>query len=87
MVVNNIFARLLCRPESQKDGQPDAAVRLLIQLFRRILTVFQQVHTLPCLMLSYPVSWLLTFFVHTVVFLRVWPRVVRRFTEEERAAV
>ena len=51
-----------------------------------ILTVFQQVHTLPCLMLSYPVSWLLTFFVHAVVFLRVWPRVMRRFTEEERAA-
>ena len=51
-----------------------------------ILTVFQQVHTLPCLMLSYPVSWLLTFVVHTLVFLHIWPHVRQRFTEEERAA-
>ena len=52
-----------------------------------ILTIFQAVHTLPCLMLSYPVSWLLTFLVHTAVFLKIWPRVLSRFTEEERNAV
>ena len=51
-----------------------------------ILTIFQQNHTLSCLMLSYPVSWFLTFAVHTIVFLKVWPRVKRRFTAEELAA-
>ncbi len=51
-----------------------------------ILTIFQRIHTLPCLMLSYPVSWFVTFGIHTLVFFRIWPQVKQRFTAEELAA-
>ncbi len=34
-----------------------------------IYTVFAKVHTLPCLYLSYPISWALTFSVHLICFL------------------
>lgn len=39
-----------------------------------IYTVFQRVHTLECLYLSYPISWALTFAVHLCCFLIVFKR-------------
>lgn len=37
-----------------------------------IFTVFQDIHTLQCLYLSYPISWALTFSVHLLCFLVVF---------------
>ena len=37
-----------------------------------IFTVFQDIHTLQCLYLSYPISWALTFYVHLLCFLVVF---------------
>ncbi len=37
-----------------------------------IFTVFQSIHTLECLYMSYPISWALTFSVHLVCFLVVF---------------
>ena len=49
-----------------------------------MFTVFAAYPTLPCLMLSYPVSWLLTFSVLLVIFLVLWNRsFVPQFTREE----
>ena len=49
-----------------------------------VFTVFAAYPTLPCLMLSYPVSWLLTFSVLLVIFLVLWNRsFVPQFTREE----
>ena len=39
-----------------------------------ILTVFKQIHTLECLYLSYPISWLLTFSVHMICFAVVYTK-------------
>ena len=50
-----------------------------------VLTVFAANHTMRCLMLSYPVSWALTFCVHATIFALLWPRVRRQFTPEELA--
>ncbi len=33
-----------------------------------IFTVFEKIHTLPCLYISYPISWILTFSVQSVIF-------------------
>lgn len=43
-----------------------------------IYTVFSQKHTLECLYLSYPFSWLLTFCAHLVCFLIVYRRLLNR---------
>ena len=49
-----------------------------------VFTVFAAYPMLPCLMLSYPVSWLLTFSVLLVIFLVLWNRsFVPQFTREE----
>ena len=49
-----------------------------------VFTIFAAYPTLPCLMLSYPVSWLLTFSVLLVIFLVLWKRsFVPQFTQEE----
>ena len=49
-----------------------------------VFTVFAAYPTLPCLMFSYPVSWLLTFSVLLVIFLVLWNRsFVPQFTREE----
>ena len=49
-----------------------------------VFTVFAAYPTLPCLMLSYPISWLLTFSVLLVIFLVLWNRsFVPQFTREE----
>lgn len=49
-----------------------------------VFTVFAAYPTLPCLMLSYPVSWLLTFSVLLVIFLVLWKKsFVPQFTREE----
>ena len=51
-----------------------------------VFTVFAAYPTLPCLMLSYPVSWLLTFSVLVVIFLVLWRRLRRQYTPQELAA-
>ena len=50
-----------------------------------VMTVFAADHTMRCLMLSYPVSWALTFSVHTLIFCILWPKIRRQFTPEELA--
>ena len=51
-----------------------------------VVTVFRARTTMGCLLLSYPVSWGLTFTVLAIIFLVLWKRVLARFTPEERAA-
>ena len=52
-----------------------------------VFTIFAAYPTLTCLMLSYPVSWLLTFSVLLVIFLVLWKRsFVPQFTREEMEA-
>ena len=49
-----------------------------------VFTVFAAYPTLACLVLSYPVSWLLTFSVLLVIFLVLWKKsFVPQFTREE----
>ena len=49
-----------------------------------VFTIFALHPTLACLMISYPVSWLLTFSVLLVIFLVLWNRsFVPQFTREE----
>ena len=49
-----------------------------------VFTVFAAHPTLTCLMLSYPVSWLLTFSVLLLIFALLWKKCfVPRFTQEE----
>lgn len=51
-----------------------------------VMTVFKAIPTLGCLMISYPVTWLLTFVVLVILFARVWKRHVKpHFTDEEHA--
>ena len=49
-----------------------------------VVTIFAAVPTLPCLMLSYPVSWALTFIVLLFLFVQIWKkRILPQFTQEE----
>lgn len=41
-----------------------------------IYTVFQKIHTLECLYISYPISWSLTFLVHLICFAVVYRKVL-----------
>ena len=51
-----------------------------------VVTVFAAVPTMQCLMISYPVSWLLTFVVLVFFFRLIWKRrVALLFTPEELA--
>jgi len=51
-----------------------------------VMTIFRAIPTLRCLMVSYPVSWLLTFIALVIFFHLVWTRRVRQhFTDEELA--
>ena len=51
-----------------------------------VMTIFRAVPTLSCLMLSYPISWLLTFLTLFILFGLVWRRRVKpRFSDEELA--
>lgn len=43
-----------------------------------IYTIFQEVRTLPCLYISYPISWILTFSVHLICFLVVYKKLFRK---------
>ena len=43
-----------------------------------IYTIFQEVRTLPCLYISYPISWILTFSVHLICFLIVYKKLFRK---------
>ena len=43
-----------------------------------IYTVFRQVRTLPCLYISYPISWALTFAVHLICFLFVYRKLLKK---------
>ena len=51
-----------------------------------VVTVFRARTTMGCLLLSYPVSWGLTFVVLAGFFLVLWRRVLTQFTPQERAA-
>lgn len=51
-----------------------------------VMTVFAAAPTMRCLMLSYPVSWSLTFSVLLAIFLVLWRRLRARFTPQELAA-
>lgn len=49
-----------------------------------VFTIFTVYPTMRCLMLSSPVSWLLTFSVLVIIFLVLWKKkFVPQFTEEE----
>ena len=51
-----------------------------------VMTIFKVIPTLGCLMISYPISWLMTFFVLVILFYRVWQRNIKpHFTDEELA--
>ncbi len=43
-----------------------------------IMTIFQKIHTLPCLYWSYPISWALTFAVHLACWTFLYRRVLRQ---------
>lgn len=43
-----------------------------------IYTIFQQIKTLPCLYISYPISWGLTFLVHMICFAVVYHRLLKK---------
>lgn len=43
-----------------------------------IYTAFRQYRTLPCLYISYPISWALTFAVHLICFIIVYRRLLRK---------
>ena len=49
-----------------------------------IYTIFQSYHTLPCLYISYPISWTLTFLVHLACFGVVYGRLLRRTAATEK---
>lgn len=51
-----------------------------------VMTVFAANRTMDCLMLSYPVSWALTFAVLVIIFIVLWKKVQKRYTPEELAA-
>ena len=51
-----------------------------------VMTVFAANRTMNCLMLSYPVSWALTFAVLVTIFTVLWKKVQKRYTPEELAA-
>lgn len=46
-----------------------------------ISTVFQRIHTLPCLYDSYPISWALTFAVHLICFCIIYGRLLKTMGE------
>ena len=50
-----------------------------------VVTIFAASPTMTTLMLSYPVSWALTFLVLVFFFGRIWPTVRSQFTPEEQA--
>ncbi len=51
-----------------------------------VVTVFAAVPTMTCLMVSYPVSWALTFAVLAVIFALLWKKLKKGYTPEELAA-
>jgi len=51
-----------------------------------VMTVFAAVPTMTCLMVSYPVSWGLTFAVLAVIFALLWKKLKKGYTPEELAA-
>ena len=46
-----------------------------------IFTIFAREHSLPILYVSYPISWLLTAFVHFICLMIVWQSVKKRLEE------
>lgn len=51
-----------------------------------VMTVFAAAPTMTCLMISYPVSWALTFAVLALIFALLWKKIKRGYTPEELAA-
>ena len=50
-----------------------------------VVTIFAAMPTMPVLMISYAVSWFLTFAVLLIFFMRLWPEMRAQFTPEEQA--
>lgn len=50
-----------------------------------VVTIFAAVPTMNCLMISYPVSWALTFVVLVAFFVLLWRKLCRQYTAEELA--
>lgn len=51
-----------------------------------VMTAFAAAPSMTCLMISYPVSWTLTFVVLVIIFLALWKKLRRGYTSEELAA-
>lgn len=51
-----------------------------------VMTVFAATPTMTCLMISYPVSWALTFAVLMLIFALLWKKIRKGYTPEELAA-
>jgi len=51
-----------------------------------IYTIFQKVRTMPCLLVSYPVSWIITTVVMAAFFFLLYKKVCKNYTPEELAA-
>ena len=51
-----------------------------------IYTIFQKVRTMDCLLISYPVSWIITTVVMAFFFFLLYKRVCKDFTPEELSA-
>ena len=51
-----------------------------------VMTLFAAVPTMACLMISYPVSWALTFLVLVLIFAILWRRLRGNYTAEDWAA-
>ena len=48
-----------------------------------IYTIFQRYRTMPCLLLSWPVSWVITTTVMAIFFFTLYKRVCKQYTPEE----
>ena len=48
-----------------------------------IYTIFAKIHTLPCLYISYPISWALTFVIQSVIFVILAKKKIRKVEEYE----
>ena len=50
-----------------------------------VMTIFAAVPTMTCLMLSYPISWGMTFVALIALFIPMWRKLCRQYTPQEIA--
>ena len=43
-----------------------------------VYTIFQQIRTLECLYISYPISWTLTLLIHVVCFVTIYRKTIKK---------